>query len=55
MATAKFRKGQKVVTDHSSNVYKIAGKHLDFHGHWCYTLKGISGLWAEHQLSKPKK
>lgn len=48
---AKFKVGQKVVTDHSSNVYTI----VEINEKGQYKLDTTSGWWAENQLSKPKK
>lgn len=48
---AKFKVGQKVVTDHSNNVYTIA----EINDKGQYRLDNISGWWSENQLSKPTK
>lgn len=48
---AKFKVGEKVVTDHSSNVYTI----VEINEKGQYKLDTTSGWWAESQLSKPKK
>lgn len=48
---AKFKVGEKVVTDHSDNVYTI----VEINEKGQYKLDTTSGWWAESQLSKPKK
>lgn len=48
---AKFKVGEKVVTDHSDNVYTI----VEINEKGQYKLDTTSGWWAENQLSKPKK
>lgn len=48
---AKFKVGEKVVTDHSDNVYTI----VEINEKGQYKLETTSGWWAENQLSKPKK
>lgn len=48
---AKFKVGQKVVTDHSNNVYTIA----EINDKGQYRLDNTSGWWSENQLSKPTK
>lgn len=48
---AKFKVGQKVVTDHSNNVYTIA----EINDKGQYRLDNTSGWWSENQLSKPNK
>ncbi len=53
---AKFKVGDKVVTDHNSElVCVVREKNLNANNYWVYILDGASGQWAEEQLQKAPK
>ncbi len=53
---AKFKVGDKVVTDHNSElVCVVREKNLNANNCWVYILDGASGQWAEEQLQKAPK
>jgi len=53
---AKFKVGDKVVTDHNSElVCVVKEKNLNANNCWVYILDGASGQWAEEQLQKAPK
>lgn len=50
----KFRKGDKVTTDHDDNVQTITASEWNGHA-WHYKLSQSSGEWGEEQLTKASK